>query len=216
MTHHSPDHEQIERHRELEQHEVTEVLKFLKKYGTLVGIGVLAAVAAALFTTGRAHVKANREAKAQLLLTTAASPAQLEEIVSNYKSTGIAPVVLLDLAKTYYNNGETPQARASYTDFLKKYKNHELVPVAKLGLAYCTEADGDFEAADEAFTAFAKANTEHYLHPVAVLSRSRCLEQAGHLEEARFVLEEFIAANPTGPWTEPAQAALGYLGKLTD
>jgi len=203
----------LQKKHELEKHEVQEVLGFLKRYGKLIGAGILAAAIAVIVSRGFAHHKASQIAEAERLLLEAQAPQQLENIVTKYSSTPTAPVALLNLAKTYFNNGDYVQARAQYDRFLKKYKNHEMSPVAELGLAYCTEADGDFAGAAAQFAAFAEKHSKNYLQPLAVLSIARCKEQAGQLDQARIVLEDFLAQNAGSPWAGSAEGALKSLNE---
>lgn len=208
---HTPAHTDLQHKQAREEHEVKEVVGFLKRYGKLIGTGIAAAaltvIAARIYTNHKASVLA----KAEQLLMTARSPEQLEEVVSKYSSTPTAPVALLDLAKTYFNAGDTAQARAQYQRFLKKYKQHDMQPIAELGLAYCTEADGDFNGAAALFAAFAQKHSSSYLHPTAVLGIARCMEQAGRIDEARIVLEDFLAENAGTSWAGTAESALKAL-----
>ncbi len=201
-----PDHE-------LEQHEVTQVLNFIKHYGKLIGIGILAAVVAILVSKGCAHQKAGKLAQAEELLLKARSPQQLEEVVTRYGSTPAAPVALLDLAKTHFNNGDYFLARAQYERFLKEYKKHELSPIAEFGLASCSEADGDFDGAITQFAAFIEVQEGHYLQSPAILALARSMEQANRLDEARIILEDFLAENAASQWAGQAENALEQLGE---
>lgn len=203
----------LQKKQELEKHEVQEVLKFLKNYGKLIGAGILAAAVTVAASQGYAHHKASRLAKAEQLLMEARTPEQLEEVLNKYGSTPAAPVALLSLAKTFYNNGDYSQARAQYDRFLKKHKKHDLRSSAELGLAYCTEADGDFNGAAAQFAAFAERNNGSYLQPIALLSVARCMEQAGRIDEARIVLEDFLAENGNSPWFGSAESALKSLNE---
>jgi predicted negative regulator of RcsB-dependent stress response len=197
--------------QELEQHEVTEVLRFLIRYGKLIGAGVVAAAVALIVSKGYAHHQSVRMATAEQMLRESRTPEQLEELVSKYSSTPVAPVALLDLAKTLFNSGDTAQAREKYQQFLKKYKNHELTPVAQIGLAYCTEADGTFGQAAEEFKAFLANSPDSYLQPIAVLSLARCLQQADRTDEARIVLEDFLAEHGNSPMAGSAEGMLDTL-----
>lgn len=210
---HAPQHDDLQHKQALEEHEVQEVLGFLKRYGKLVGTGVLAAAVTVIASRGCAHYKASRLVKAEQALMAAKTPQQLEEVVNQYGSTPSAPVALLNLAKTFFNIGETAQARVQYERFLKKYKKHDLRPVAELGLAYCTEADGDFNGAAAQFAEFSKKHSGSYLHPMAVLSIARCMEQAGRIDEARIVLEDFLAENAGTAWAGSAESALKQLNE---
>lgn len=212
---HASHNEDLQKKHELEKHEVTEVVGFLKRYGKLIGTGLLAAAVTVLISKGCEHRQASRLAAAEQLLMSAQTPQQLEEIVNKYSSTPTAPIALLNLAKTFFNNGDYAQARVQYERFLKKYKNHDMRPAAELGLAYCTEADGNFDGAAAQFAEFAKKNSKSYLQPLAILSIARCKEQAGKIDEARIALEDFLAENPGTPWAGTAESALKTLNDAT-
>jgi len=209
-----PTHDELEHKKALQEHEVKEVVGFLKRYGKMIGTGVLAAAVTVVAARVYANHKAAKLTEAEQRLMNAQTPQQLEEVVTKYSSTPTAPVALLDLAKTYFNLGETAQARAQYQRFLKKYSKHEMRPVAELGLIYCTEADGDFTGAAAQFAEFAKKHSSSYLHPVAVLSIARCMEQAGQIAEARIVLEDFLAENGGTSWSGVAESSLKQLNSL--
>ena len=201
-----PDHE-------LEKHEVKQVLNFLTQYGKMMGIGLLAAVVVVLASRGCARQKTEQMARAEELLFSARSPQQLEEVISQYDSTPAAPVALLNLAKTYFNDGDYFQARAQYDRFLNEYKKHEMRPVAEFGLASCSEADGDFDGAIAQFSAVIEDQGTHYLQPLAIIGLSRSMQQAGRLDEARIVLEDFLVENADSQWASQAKNALRELGQ---
>lgn len=207
----APQNDGLQKKQELEKHEVQEVLGFLKRYGKLIGAGILAAAVAVLASKGLAHHKAARLAEAEQMLMSAGTPQELENVVSKYSSTPTAPVALLNLAKTWFNDGDYAQARAQYDRFLKKYKNHDMRPAAELGLAYCTEAGGDFNGAATQFAAFAEKYSKNFLQPQALLSVARCMEQAGRIDEARIVLEDFLAEKAGTSWAGAAEGALKAL-----
>jgi predicted negative regulator of RcsB-dependent stress response len=212
---HTPQHGNLQKKQELEEHEVKEVLGFLKRYGKLIGAGILAAALTVVGSRVYANHKASRMAKAEKALMAAQTPQELENLVNEYSSTPTAPVALLDLAKTYFNDGDTAKARAQYERFLKKYKKHEMEPIAELGLAYCTEADGDFDGAATQFADFAKKYSTSYLHPQAILSVARCMQQANRADEARIVLEDFLAENGGSAWAGTAQNELQSINETT-
>jgi TolA-binding protein len=207
----SPQHNRLEKKKLLEAHEVQEVTGFLKRYGRLIGAGLLAASLTVLVIKGWTHYRLSRQTKAEQMMVAAQNAQQLEDVVKKYSSTPAAPAALLTLAKTRFNNGETAQARTDYQRFLKKYKKHEMAPVAELGLAYCTEAEGDFNGAAAQFAAFSKKNNASFLSPQAVLGVARCMEQAGRTDEARIVLEDFLAEHTGTVWAGPAENALKSL-----
>ncbi|NOU36587.1 MAG: tetratricopeptide repeat protein [Kiritimatiellaceae bacterium] len=210
---HTPGHEDLLKKQALKEQEVHEVLGFLKRYGKLIGTGLLAAIIAVIASRGFANYKASNLAKAEQMLMSARTPQQLEEVVSKYGSTPTGPIALLNLAKLFFNSGDPAQARVQYERFLKKYNNHDLRPVAELGLAYCTEADGNFAGAAAQFSEFAKKHSTSYLHPIAILSVARCMEQAGQISDARIVLEDFLAENAGTSWASSAENALKQLTK---
>ncbi|MEI8206308.1 MAG: tetratricopeptide repeat protein [Kiritimatiellales bacterium] len=209
----APQHDDLQKKQELEKHEVTEVVGFLKRYGKLIGTGVLAATLTVLASKGLASHKASRLVKAEQALMSAKTPQQLEEVVTQYGSTPSAPVALLDMAKTLFNIGDYAQARAQYERFLKKYSTNAMRPTAELGLIYCTEADGDFNGAAAQFADFAKKHSSSYLHPTAILSVARCMEQAGRKDDARVVLEDFLTQNAGTAWAGTAETALKQLNE---
>jgi TolA-binding protein len=209
----APQHDDLQKKHEMEKHEVTEVVGFLKRYGKLIGIGVLAAAVTVIASMGFANYKASQLTKAEQALMTAKTPQQLEEVVTKYSSTPSAPAALLDLAKTLFNMGDYAQARVQYERFLKKYSKHDMRPTAEIGLIYCTEADGDFNGAAVQFADFAKKHSSNYLYPTAILSVARCMEQAGRKDDARVVLEDFLTQNAGSAWAGAAESALKELAK---
>ncbi len=210
---HNPKHNKLQDRQELEKHEVLEVLKFLKQYGKMIGAGVIAAIVVVIATRGVALQKATELANAEQALFAARTPAQLEEVIKNYKSTPTAQVARLQLAKTHFNNGNTALAREQYELFVRKNKKNELRPSADLGLAYCTEAEGNFDEAAAQFAEFIQKNEGSYLQPMAILSMARNLKQAGKTEEARVALEDMLTENAGNPWSREAEEALRNIGK---
>ncbi len=210
---HTPEHAELLKKQALKEQEVSEVIGFLKRYGKLIGTGLLAALIAVIALRGIANHKASKLAAAEKMLMSARTPQQLEEVVTKYGSTPTGPIALLNLAKLLFNSGDSAQARVQYERFLKKYNNHDLRPVAELGLAYCTEADGNFAGAATQFAGFAEKHSTSYLHPIAILSVARCMEQAGQIAEARIVLEDFLTENAGTSWAGTAENALKQLGK---
>jgi TolA-binding protein len=202
----------VQKQHELEQHEVGQVLEFLKRYGMLIGAGVLAAAVVVMASRGIAAHKAAKLMEAEQMLAQARTPQQIEDVVKNYKSTPTAPAALLDLAKTLFNDGDYEGARAQYERFLQDYKNSTLRPIAEFGLAHCTEADGRFDAAADEFKVFLTRHPDSYLKAPAILAAARCLEQSGQLDESRILLEDFLAENANSLWSGAAEAALQGLG----
>lgn len=198
-------------HQQLEQHEVAEVLSFLKRYGKLIGAGILTAIVVVLVSRGLTHHKTSKMAEAENLFVHAQTAEQLEEVVERFDSTPTAPVALLNLAKVSYNRGQTEAAREHYSRFIKEYKKHEMLPVAELGLAYCTEADGDFTGAAQQLSDFLENHSGHYLESAATIALARNQKLAGQMAEARITLEDFLAMNPESVWTGTVEAELQKL-----
>lgn len=197
---------------DLEQHEVKEVLRFLQRYGKLIGIAAAAAVLGLGIGHWRDHRTQTRQADAEALLRVAETPEDLLEVATRYKSTPAGPVALLDLAKTLFNQGEIADARAYYEQFLSSHRRHELRPVAELGLAHCTEAEGDPVHAATQFRQISEHLGEaHHLYPIAILGLSRTLKQAGQVAEARNVLTAFLGEFDQSVWRNAAETALMQL-----
>lgn len=210
---HSPQHEEVQKQHELEQHEVTQVLEFLKRYGKLIGAGIVAAAIAIIVSQNMAARKAADIAEAENMFQQARTPQQLEDLIETYPATPTAPIALLNLAKQLFNEGEIAQARVQYERFLKEYKNSDQLPMAEFGLAHCTEAAGDAAAAADTFRDFLAAHPGDYLEAPAVLALARCLEQSGQTDRARITLEDFLAQNAASAWSTPVEAALERLGE---
>lgn len=208
MKEHSPHSPQ---QQDLEQHEVQEVLRFLKRYGKLIGIGVLAAAATVLISSGIGAWRARRTAEAEQRLMQAQTAQQIEAVVNEYSSTPAAPIALLELAKQHGNAGRIAEARQAYSRFLNDYKDHELRATAEFGLAFCTEADGNSAAAADQYRAFADTHTASHLYAPARIGTARCLAQAGQTDQARIILEDFLAEAPGSAWSERAETLLQRL-----
>jgi len=208
---HSSQHDDLQKEHELESHEVKQVLVFLKHYGKIIGIGMLAAIIVMLSSRGCSQQSASKRARGEGLLVAARSAQQFEEIIDRFGSTPAAPVALLGLAKTFFNNGDYFQARAEYERFFKKYKKSELRPLAEFGMASCSNADGDFGGAIEQFKAFVDIYSGHYLQSPATLALADSLKQANRLDEARIVLEDFLAGAANSQWSAQAENALQQL-----
>lgn len=206
-------HEKVQKQHALEQHEVTQVLDFLKQYGKLIVAGAIAATVTILVSRGVASHKAMKIAEAEQMLMAANTPEKLEVLVNDYKSTPTAPLALLDLAKRLFNEGKIAEARAQYERFAKDYKKSDMMPIAEFGLAHCTAAEGHFDDAAAAFKDFLAAHPGHFLESPAILAMADCAEQAGKLDEARIILEDFLAEKTDSQWTGAAETSLQQLGK---
>jgi predicted negative regulator of RcsB-dependent stress response len=197
---------------ELQEHEVPQVLQFIKKYGYQIGIGIMVVAVALMAANAIRARQANKRIAAETLRTSAVSTDQISEVLDQYSSTPSAPLALLTLARDAFNEGNVFQARAHYEQFLADYKKHELTPVAQFGLASCSEADGDFDGAIEQFKALTE-DQRSFLRPAAIIGLARSLEQAGKPDDARVVLEDYVTEGPSAAWTSDVELALAKLNK---
>lgn len=198
---------------QLEQHEVPELMAFLKENGIAIVIGVLVAVVAFV---GYSAWKNSRQAKidtASTLLATSQSIQQFQEIVANYAGTPAAPMAQLSLAAAHYDQGAFESARAAFAQFKADYPGHGMSAVADLGVAQSLEALGQFDEALAAYDAFLSAHPDHYQASAATFGRARVFEAQQKFAEAEKVYEDFIAANPDSRWTGRAEAGLDFVQK---
>ena len=196
---------------ELRQHEVPEMLTFLRDNGMAILIGVALAVAIFVSLSVYRNYKKTAAEQASLALFQAQTPDQVQKVLDDYGSTPIAPVAALSLASDYFNAGQFELADHHFAQFLARFPGNSLAPVAELGLAQCKEATGQL---DQALEGFKKLNAEyqgHYLAPLAMFGEARTLEQLKRFDEAKALYEDFIAANPTNQWLNRAEASLLYV-----
>lgn len=135
----------------------------------------------------------------------------LETVAAQYSSTPSAPLAVLTLAKTYYDNGDFDRALNKYLEFTQNYPKNELLPAALLGQYHCMEARLQFREALAGFEEFPKKYPDHFLRKFATFGKARCLEQLGQREDARVVYENFIASEKEGDWIPRAEEALADL-----
>lgn len=174
---------------------------------TVVGLVVLA---------GWFWHKTQKQARidqASLLLNTARSIENLQEVAADYAETPSAPLAMLLLARTYYDSGNIPVAENAYAQFEAKYPKHLWIDVAKLGRIHCLEARGALDQAADGFAEFARQRPDHYLTPIALFGKARCLTLLGRDGEARVIYEDFIAAHPESPWVAEAEEAIEVLDR---
>lgn len=194
-------HKEVVAKHELEQHEDTQVLNFLKKYGRLI---VYATVAAAIVSVGYnyiSHSRATNRQAAEQLLFRARDTAELQRIINEYGSSPVAPIATLAKAQKIFNAGNYGVAREEYESFLKNYPENEFVPVALLGKALSLEVTGKNELALSEFTSLAGEHQEHSVYPQAVLGRVRCLDRKGDSKEALAACNAFLERNPDNVWS---------------
>jgi hypothetical protein len=181
------------------------------------GLPALISVAAVLIVVSSFSLyrgcKSRNEHDAERLLTTAKSVQDLETITGRYGSTAIAPLAMIKLAKSYFDNGYYDLALTKYDEFKTRFPKHPMAKVAELGRIFCVEARGQVNDACTSFAAFAAANPGHYLTPEAIFGRARCLEELGRFVEARVVYEDFVTTHAKSGWLPRAEEALEELPK---
>lgn len=200
--------------RNLEAHEVPEVLDFLRENGMSILVGVGLAVAVFLGWSAYRNYKASANASASDALFRAQTADDIQKIITQYPSSSAAPLAYLALASAQFDAGQYDMADHVFAEFQQKYPAHSLAQQAEIGRALCKEASGQLNEALGAFDAFAASYTNHYLTPVALFGKARTLEQLGRFPEAKAVYEDYIALGQTNsPWTSRAEAALLYVDK---
>lgn len=198
-TNHSPQHEDLVKQHQLEQHEVKEVLKFINKYAKQGGI-IIAAIIIVTLAYGVMKNKQQQEAiKADLLLTKANATADYETVATEYGKTKAGQVAELALAREKFNAGAYQEAEAIYAKFANN-SDPELALIAQFNQITCEEADGQLEKATSMYDAFANANKEHYLAPSALMAKARCLKESGKADEAKMIYEDLLVNDLANPW----------------
>ena len=197
----------------LEQHEVPEVLDFLKENGVAIVVGVAIAVAGFVgFSVWKNSKAAKAEAASNMLANSQTAP-QFQEIINNYGNTPSAPAAYLALAAAYHDQGQYDLARHTFTQFQTTYPDHEMAPIAELGIAQSYEGAGNLQEAQTGYENFVARHPTHFMAPAATFGKARVLEMQGKFEEARAVYEDFIAANPESRWTVRAETGLDFVKK---
>jgi len=197
----------------LEQHEVPEVLDFLKENGVAIVVGAAIAVGAFVGFSVWKNNKESQQATALTLLANSQTVPQFQEIINNYGDTLAAPMATLSLAAAYYDQGQYDLARHTFIQFQTTYADHDMLPVADLGVAQSFEATGNLSDAIAGYESFLGRYPKHYLAPTAVFGKARALESQGKFDESRAVYEDFIAANPESRWTGRAETGLEFVKK---
>jgi len=197
----------------LEQHEVPEVLDFLKENGVAIVVGAAIAVGAFVGYSVWNNSKETQQSTASTMLANSQTIPQFQEIINNYGDTLAAPMATLSLAAAYYDQGQYDLARHTFIQFQTTYADHDMLPVADLGVAQSYEAAGGYSEASAGYDSFLARYPKHYLAPSAVFGKARILESQGKFEEARAIYEDFIAANPESRWTGRAETGLEFVKK---
>ena len=208
---HSPQHDELLEAQELKQHEVTEVLNFLKKYAKITGAVILFILAFVLIDSYFKSRRYSKESTADQGLLKAQTAEQFKAVADNYASTPAGPVAMMGLGKEYFNAANYDAAEKLFNDFLKKHPKHEMAPLAELNLIACKEARGHLGDAHLLYSDFATKYKTTYIAPLAIMGKARCLEALGKLAEAQSAYEDIIMFYPDGSWGNIAQANLRAL-----
>lgn len=208
MTEEPTTHEKLAAQHALEASEVTEVLKFFKKYGHLIGYILAALIAAFAITSFRNAKAAQQSATANQLLMNAGSDEELQLIIDTYANTAAAPSALLGLARSAFNQGDYDKAQASYNAFLKDYGNHDMAAIAAYGQAACLEALNQLDAAAAEYQKVADENSGSFVVPMALLNKAKLLARQGKTDAAIQAFEDTIKADSTGTWSAQAETEI--------
>ena len=195
--------------------ELKELSDWWQEHGNLISTLILV-VAVAIFGVRFWKARAaSRAEQASAAIASASSLDDLEQVVSEFPSSGDAPAALLKIASRHCRRGDYAVARERYTDFLRKYASHDLVPVARLGIAFTDENDGRLEEALAAYEKhLADFGDKDYLAPVATLGKARCLAFLGREDEARTVLDQMTADKSNTEWAIHADDLKAVLPRM--
>ena len=128
----------------------------------------------------------------------------LEELVSAYGDSALAPRALMELADGHYQAGRLPEAETAFTQLLTGYPDSDLAPAAGYGLAWCLYDTERFaEAADilRQVTAVADQGQETAAPPSELLQSAFELriwaeQKAENAEGAVEAYDAFSATEP--------------------
>lgn len=201
-------YEEYLKRKQLEEHEVSEVVKFLKKWGVALATILLIIAGVSLGTNLQAAKQSARAAKADNLMRKAKSAADFETIVRDYPSTKAAELALLEMAKAKFHKHELEAAEKYFSKFIAEYSDSELVPQAELNLIACIEGREQFDDAQRRYAAFAGKHSDSFLAPTALIGQARCLEQLGKWSDARIIYEDIKVNYPNSNWPRIADRAL--------
>ncbi len=174
------------------------------------GIAILAILSVVLIGQRRQA----RTLQASEMIGQAQTIEQLEELITQYGRTPVAPIALLRAARIHYENGAFQQALQKYERFLDDHAGHRLAPIAELGRLHCYEVTGRL---DEALRGYRDFRNEHPAHPLssqAAMAEGRSLELMGRFDDARIVYEDYIALNPDSHWVAEFEQALRTLERM--
>lgn len=197
----------------IEQHEVPEVLDFLKENAIAIVVGVLVAVIGFVGFTIFKNSRAAKVDTASALLANSSTVPQFQEIIANYGETPAAPLAQLSLASAYYDQAQYELARDGFQQFIAANPEHTMAAAAELGVAQSLEALAQYDEALAGYDAFLVKHADNYLAASATFGKARVLEAQQKYAEAKVLYEEFIAANPDSRWLGRAETGLEFVKK---
>lgn len=196
---------------ELENKEVFEVLKFLKKYGKYMAGGAALLLVAYIAYAVNQQIQVNKENAAAQALASARQLQDLKAVVNNFPDTAVAPAAILEIANRTFHQGNYEQALIEFDRFAEKYPDHRNMKTVELSRAYCREAMLQLEEAMVAYQEFAEKYEGDPMAPLALFGQARIYEMQGLLQDAKAVYEDYIASDAEGIWVPQAETALRYL-----
>lgn len=199
-------HEELLKHKALEQKEVTQVLNLVQKYAKPVVTVVIVVCAVFLVDRYLKTSKANKRIEAENALARASSITDYQRILDDYDSTPSAPLAMMGLAMEKFNAGQYNEAEELYGEFVKKYGSHEMEEQAELNQIICREAKGQLGDAHTLYGKFVAEHRDSYLAPVALMGQARCLENLSMFAEAKQAYEDLITSYPGSSWAQLAEA----------
>lgn len=155
--------------------------------------------------------KAKKSAAASAALTNAKSVQDFEAIVEKYKTLPSAPVIKLQLAKSYFDENNYDMAITTYNELKDSNANDLVGTAALLGIANCLESRGQLEDSLKQYESFISTQKDSFLIPQAIMGKARTMDLLGQTQEAKELIEEFIAANQDSDWIPPAEEVLKKL-----
>jgi hypothetical protein len=183
------------------------------RWSILGGVAAIGLVVVGVLWSRSGAERAKQDAFQRLM--TSQTPNDLMAVTTEYPDSQAAPLAMMKLAKSQFDQGSFEEALKNYEQFSLLYADHELSEGAVLGRLHCLEAMGRTEDALKGFEEFQKG--PHFLTPQAVIAQARCLRTLNRPDDARVVYEDFITANPSSPWNPRFKELLDEVaGKKAD
>ncbi|MFQ3577918.1 MAG: tetratricopeptide repeat protein [Verrucomicrobiia bacterium] len=207
-----------------------------EKYGrtiiTTASVGVLAIVAYALITVGRA----TREAAAIAAYAKAQVSTDFAAIVRDFPGTPAAGDALLQLAGLQRDDGKFGEEETTLSRFLAEYPRHPLKLLATIALGRAQDAQGRADDAIATLLGVVSAAPASEAASMASLEAGRIAQRKGDIEQARRLLQQAAAtqfssnsarsaafelrlleaAHPTAPQTSQGAATSPGEGQPSD